>query len=107
MRFSCTTVSGGLLASHSRLHGSTTYRVPWEVEPDSQESSLVLKAAVELKHRLMPYIMSAAHEAHETGIPLLRALFIEFPEDPTAWKVDLQVFFSFTKKGIFVDDYLL
>ncbi|GJJ10876.1 hypothetical protein Clacol_005104 [Clathrus columnatus] len=87
-------VQWGLLASHSRLHGSTTYRVPWEIEPDSPESSLVLKAAVELKHRLMPYIMSAAQEAHETGVPLLRALFIEFPEDPCSWKVDLQYMFG-------------
>lgn len=87
--------TGGLLASHSRLHGSTTYRVPWEIEPDSPESSLVLKNAVLLKHRLMPYIMSASQEAHNIGVPLLRPMFIEFPDDPCAWKVDLQVRFVY------------
>ncbi|KZT35382.1 hypothetical protein SISSUDRAFT_1064529 [Sistotremastrum suecicum HHB10207 ss-3] len=76
-------VQWGLLASHSRLHGSTTYRVPWEIEPDSPESSDVLKDSVELKHRLMPYIISAAREANRTGVPILRAMFLEFPEDPT------------------------
>ncbi|KIJ55857.1 glycoside hydrolase family 31 protein [Sphaerobolus stellatus SS14] len=87
-------VQWGLLASHSRLHGSTTYRVPWEIEPDSSEASEVLKAAVELKHRLMPYILAAAKQANETGIPILRAMFLEFPEDPTCWKLDLQYMFG-------------
>ncbi|KAF8578188.1 glycoside hydrolase family 31 protein [Ramaria rubella] len=87
-------IQWGLLASHSRLHGSTTYRVPWEIEPDSPESSQVLKTFVELKHRLMPYIMIAASEAHKTGVPILRAMFLEFPHDPTAWKLDLQYMFG-------------
>ena len=52
-------IQWGLLASHSRLHGSTQYRVPWEVEPDSEESSDVLRKFVKLKHRLMPCVVFA------------------------------------------------
>jgi len=39
----------------------------------------------------MPYILSAAAKANESGIPILRTMFLEFPEDPVSWKLDLQV----------------
>jgi alpha-D-xyloside xylohydrolase len=82
---------GGLLASHSRLHGSNQYRVPWEVEPeDDTESSTVLRTATRLKHRLMPYLLRLAAEAHEHGTPVLRAMLLEFPADRTAWSLDRQ-----------------
>ncbi|EIN12487.1 sugar hydrolase [Punctularia strigosozonata HHB-11173 SS5] len=87
-------IQWGLLASHSRLHGSTQYRVPWEIEPDSPESSEVLKQSVLLKHRLMPYTLAAGAEAHEKGVPVLRPMFLEFPEDPTTWGLDRQYMFG-------------
>ena len=80
-------VQFGLLSSHSRLHGSDTYRVPWVFD---EESCDVLRTFVNLKCRLMPYIYALTLEAHEKGTPLMRPMFFEFPEDPGCRTLDLQ-----------------
>ncbi|KAL7276259.1 hypothetical protein RUND412_000766 [Rhizina undulata] len=81
-------VAFGLLCSHSRLHGSNSYRVPWTID---EESSAVLKTFVDLKCRLMPYLYTQAMHSTKSGLPVsLRAMFFEFPEDPTAWYLDRQ-----------------
>ena len=77
----------GLLSSHSRLHGSDTYRVPWLF---AEEACEVVKYYASLKCRLMPYIYSLAVKAHEKGTPLMRPMFFEFPEDPGCRYLDLQ-----------------
>ncbi len=77
----------GLLSSHSRLHGSTSYRVPWVYD---QEAVDVLRAFTKLKAKLMPYIYGISHEAHEKGIPTMRAMVLEFNEDQTAAFLDKQ-----------------
>lgn len=77
----------GLLSSHSRLHGSSSYRVPWLFD---EEACVVLKEMVELKCSLMPYLYRQAVIAHETGIPMLRPMFLEFPEDRSTHSLDLQ-----------------
>jgi len=77
----------GLLSSHSRLHGSTSYRVPWSVDEESAE---VCRFFTELKIRLKPYLLQAAREAQEKGIPVLRAMFLEFPDDPACAYLDRQ-----------------
>jgi alpha-D-xyloside xylohydrolase len=67
----------GLLSSHSRLHGSSSYRVPWlyPEEPCAKETaSQVLGSFTRLKCRLMPYLFGAAVEAHERGVPVMRAM---------------------------------
>jgi alpha-D-xyloside xylohydrolase len=69
----------GLLSSHSRLHGSTSYRVPWNFDEESVD---VLRAFTRLKMRLMPYLWRAALQAHAEGMPVLRAMPLLFPEDP-------------------------
>ena len=83
----------GLLSTHSRLHG-TSFRVPWlfsgEGEKDGEESVAVLKAFTELKCTLMPYLFSAAAEAHRTGVPVMRAMVLEFPDDPVCEDLDRQ-----------------
>lgn len=87
-------VAMGLLCSHSRLHGSNSYRVPWTVDGDdaSEEGcSRTLAKWTALKTRLMPYLYAQAVEAVAGGIPLsLRSVALEFPEDPTAWHLDRQ-----------------
>jgi len=80
-------VAFGLLSSHSRLHGSGSYRVPWAFD---DESSVVLKKFTNLKLSLMPYIFDAAIVAHTQGVPVMRATFLEFPNDPCAWNADTQ-----------------
>ena len=77
----------GTLSSHSRLHGSGSYRVPWLFD---EESCVVLKEFVNLKARLMPYLFDAAVEAHEHGVPTLRAMVLEFPGDVAAESCDTQ-----------------
>jgi alpha-D-xyloside xylohydrolase len=84
-------VAFGLLSSHSRLHGATSYRVPWEFDEESVD---VLRAFTELKMSLMPYVWACAVEAHERGLPLLRAMLLEFPDDPAAECLDTQYMFG-------------
>ncbi|MDR0731235.1 MAG: alpha-xylosidase, partial [Treponema sp.] len=77
----------GLLSSHSRLHGNQSYRVPWDFDDEAGE---VLRFFTELKCRLMPYLWALAVESHTQGLPLLRAMFLEFPEDPGCAGLDRQ-----------------
>jgi alpha-D-xyloside xylohydrolase len=77
----------GLLSSHSRLHGSSFYRVPWLVD---EESCTVLQAFTRLKHRLMPYLYAKAIQASETGVSLMRSMMMEYPHDPACATLDRQ-----------------
>ena len=77
----------GLLSSHSRLHGSSSYRVPWLFD---EESCVILKECVNLKCRLMPYIYEQAVKAHKNGTPVLRPMMLEFSEDRACDCLDLQ-----------------
>ncbi|MDR0644385.1 MAG: alpha-xylosidase [Treponema sp.] len=77
----------GLLSSHSRLHGSNSYRVPWNIDAESTD---VCRFFTELKASILPYLIETAKEAHEKGIPMLRAMFLEFPEDPACAYLDRQ-----------------
>ncbi|MEW9513528.1 alpha-xylosidase [Streptomyces bacillaris] len=77
----------GLLSSHSRLHGNVSYRVPWEF---GEEAVDVARQFTLLKHRLMPYLYGVAVEAHATGVPVMRPMLLEFPEDPACRTVDRQ-----------------
>ena len=71
-------VAFGLLSSHSRLHGESSYRVPWLFD---QEAVDVLRFFTHLKCRLMPYLFSAACQAAAVGIPVMRAMVLEFTHD--------------------------
>ncbi len=77
----------GLLSSHSRLHGSNSYRVPWLF---GERAPGVVKRFVNLKCRLMPYLYAAAVEACETGIPIMRPMVMEFPGDRMCEDLDRQ-----------------
>ncbi len=77
----------GLLSTHSRLHGSSSYRVPWLFGDEAVE---VLRKFTNLKCTLMPYLYSAAVETHETGVPSMRAMVLEFPEDIPCSDLDRQ-----------------
>jgi alpha-D-xyloside xylohydrolase len=77
----------GLLSSHSRLHGSSSYRVPWNYD---DEAVTVLSKFTKLKCSLMPYLYRAAIQAHEKGTPMLRPMMLEFPNDLACAYLDLQ-----------------
>jgi len=80
-------IAFGLLSSHSRLHGSSSYRVPWLFDEEAVD---VLRAFTRLKCRLMPYLYACALEANRQGTPLMRAMLLEFPDDPTCDFLDRQ-----------------
>ena len=77
----------GLMSTHSRLHGSQSYRVPWLFD---EEACDVVKFFTNLKCRLMPYIYQKSVEAHEEGIPVMRPMVFEYPQDPAARYLDQQ-----------------
>ncbi|GMA57415.1 alpha-xylosidase [Alicyclobacillus sacchari] len=77
----------GLLSSHSRLHGNASYRVPWIYDDEAVD---VLRHFTQLKYRLMPYLYAAAAEAASSGIPVMRAMVLEFPGDPACDYLDRQ-----------------
>mgnify|MGYP002737407932 CR=1 FL=1 len=77
----------GLLSSHSRLHGSTSYRVPWNYDDEATD---VLRFFTKLKMRLMPYIYGAAVSAHQYGMPVMRPMMLEFPYDENCQVLDRQ-----------------
>ena len=77
----------GLLSTHSRLHGSNSYRVPWLFGDQAVD---VVRKFTNLKCTLMPYLFSSAVYTHETGIPTMRAMVLEFPEDIPCSDLDRQ-----------------
>ena len=81
----------GLLSSHSRLHGSSSYRVPWMFD---EEACDILREFVNLKCRLMPYLYGQAVRSHKEGRPVLRPMFLDFPEDRACDTLDRQYMFG-------------
>jgi alpha-D-xyloside xylohydrolase len=81
----------GLLCTHSRLHGSDSYRVPWLFDEESVE---VLRRFTQLKAQLMPYIYGQAVVAAQDGMPVLRPMAAEFPDDPACTHLDRQYMFG-------------
>ena len=84
----------GLLSSHSRLHGSTSYRVPWLFDDGSeapgQSAVEVTRRFTTLKLELMPYLYQVGLEAHRHGIPFMRPMQLEFGDDPATDYLDRQ-----------------
>jgi alpha-D-xyloside xylohydrolase len=80
-------IAFGLMSSHSRLHGSSSYRVPWNYDDEACD---VLRFFTKLKCTLMPYLYAKAVEAHEAGVPVMRAMLVEFPEDPASDTLERQ-----------------
>ena len=81
----------GLLCTHSRLHGSDSYRVPWLFDEEAVE---VLRRFTRLKAQLMPYIYGQAVLAAREGIPVMRPMVSEFPDDPGCTHLDRQYMFG-------------
>lgn len=81
----------GLLSTHSRLHGSTSYRVPWVYDEDGDtEACDVLRHYTVLKGRLMPYLWAQANKTHTEGVPMMRSMIIAFSDDTACKYLDQQ-----------------
>ena len=77
----------GLLSSHSRLHGSTSYRVPWAYDEEAVD---VVRFFTRLKAKLMPYIYKTAVQAHTLGVPSMRSMVLEYTGDRMCQYLDRQ-----------------
>ncbi|GAA2075903.1 alpha-xylosidase [Microbacterium hatanonis] len=77
----------GMLGTHSRFHGSQSYRVPWQFDDEAVE---VTRIFTRLKMRLMPYLFQQGLDAAATGVPVMRPMVLEFPDDPAAAYLDRQ-----------------
>jgi alpha-D-xyloside xylohydrolase len=77
----------GLLSSHSRYHGSWEYKVPWVYD---EEAVAVSRAFTKLKLSLMPYLQAQSVLTAATGVPMMRAMVLEFPEDEMTHQLDRQ-----------------
>jgi alpha-D-xyloside xylohydrolase len=80
----------GMLTSHSRSHGQPP-KEPWDVSPQFLDE---YRRAAEMKYRLMPYVYAQAKDASERGLPMVRALFVEYPDDAGAWSVEDEYLFG-------------
>ncbi len=83
----------GLLSSHSRFHGSSSYRVPWIFDDGDEgpgSAVSVTRVFTKLKLSLMPYLYAAGLEASASGIPVMRPMQLEFPGDPAVEHLDRQ-----------------
>lgn len=97
-------VAFGMLGSHSRLHGSTVYRVPWLFDEEDEKNGVALvpgRTAVDvvreftkLKLELMPYVYQLGLQPHVNGTPVMRSMFVEFPDDPACRTLDRQYMFG-------------
>jgi alpha-D-xyloside xylohydrolase len=80
----------GVLTSHSRCHGAPP-KEPWEYGAAFMDG---FRRAVELKYKLMPYVYAQAKDSSERGLPMVRALFVEYPNDPGSWTVEDEYLFG-------------
>ncbi|HAU38682.1 MAG TPA: alpha-xylosidase [Phycisphaerales bacterium] len=80
----------GMLTSHSRCHGFPP-KEPWHY---GEEFTDEFRRAVEMKYRLMPYILAQAKQCSERGHPMVRPLFFEHPDDPTSWLIEDEYLFG-------------
>ena len=80
----------GFLSSHTRAHGAPPTE-PWLI---SESFTDAFRACAEMKYRLMPYVYAQAKDCTERGLPMVRALLVEFPEDPGAWLVEDEYMFG-------------
>ena len=97
-------VAFGMLGSHSRLHGSTVYRVPWLFDEEDEKNGValvpgqtavdVVREFTKLKLELMPYVYQLGVQPHANGTPVMRSMFVEFPGDPACRTLDRQYMFG-------------
>jgi alpha-D-xyloside xylohydrolase len=80
----------GALSSHMRTHGAPP-REPWEYDPEMVEE---FRRALGVRYTLMPYILAQARQASSLGHPMMRALFFDYPDDPTSWLVEDEYLFG-------------
>jgi alpha-D-xyloside xylohydrolase len=82
----------GVFTSHVRCHGQPP-REPWEY---GEQAEAIFRQYVELRYRLLPYIYGEAMACGRTSLPMLRALALDFQDDPTALSIEDQYLFGWS-----------
>ena len=76
------------------LVGSGQTGAPNEVWSFGEDAYEMIREQLALRERLRPYVIDQMAAASTTGLPLMRALFLEFPAEPPAWEVSDQYMFG-------------
>ncbi|MBI1774643.1 MAG: glycoside hydrolase family 31 protein [Proteobacteria bacterium] len=79
-------VEVGVFASHFRFHGVGA-REPWAF---GEAAAAIARRWFEFRYRLIPYLEACLIEAADTGLPVMRAMPLAFPDDPASWRFELQ-----------------
>ncbi|MBT9333298.1 TIM-barrel domain-containing protein [Paracidobacterium acidisoli] len=74
-----------------RTHGSRRYNEVWSY---GRQAEPILEKYLRLRYQLMPYIYSLGYFTHQTGAPFMRALFMDFPDDPTVAEIGDEYMFG-------------
>jgi alpha-D-xyloside xylohydrolase len=64
-----------------RAHGERNHNEVWSY---GKQAEPILAKYLKLRYQLLPYTYSVAYRSYQTGAPYMRALFMDFPEDPKA-----------------------
>ncbi len=80
-------VQMGLMSPLSRSHGQSTPREPWVYSETAQKAFLKIN---KLRYRMLPYLYSTGYETSREGIPMMRPMLLEFPEDLTTRNISTE-----------------
>ncbi len=80
----------GSFCSIMRTHGHNG-REPWLYSTNAQS---ILRKFLKLRYKLFPYIYTTAWQGTSEGIPMMRAMVLEYQENPTAWSKQNQYFWG-------------
>lgn len=86
-------LQAGVFSPFMRMHTeiATPDKEPWSF---GWRYEAINKRAIELRYQLLPYIYNVMQQASETGLPALRPLFLEFPNDEHTAKIDDEFLFG-------------
>lgn len=79
-------VQFGMMSPIAHLFGMEhpNYKEPWNYGEEAQK---IFKQYDELRYSLIPYLYSNSYEMHKTGMPLMRALVLEYQDDPNVYEI--------------------
>jgi len=80
-----------MFTSHVRLHGTEPLRAPWTFGDRAIEN---FRKYAKLRYRLLPYIYSHAYHAMKTSLPMMRAMILDFQDDPNTHNIEDQYMFG-------------
>lgn len=82
-------LQAGVFSPFCRTHSQkgTADQEPWAYGP---EYEAINRRAIELRYELLPYLYTVFEEAARTGLPVMRPLFLEFPQDRRTYQMDTQ-----------------